>query len=199
MAVTNTTPGGPGGTPQFRVDPNGNVWERRLVSYGPLPNNPMMMGPQYEWVNTGPSRMLTGEFGGSASGAMGGLAGVAGGGGGYPTGDDTAAETAARTSSKENAALRLQAGLKGLRNVMASRGISQSGLFADEAGQLFADSNAEEAATDRDIIGRRATRSAQIADRNFNANTQLEIARMNAASNERNRVSNLLLQFGMRY
>jgi hypothetical protein len=180
--------------PNWKVSPTGEISQEYEGSWGggtewnPTGKNAITDNPMYS--------QLTG-----AGGAGAGLAAVAGGGGGgyAPSAEDNSAETAARTQSKENAGLRLQAGLKGLKNVMAGRGISKSGLFANQAEQLFAGSNAEEADTDREIIQQRAARSAQVSDRNFDANTQLQIASMNQAAAERGRIQNLLLQFGMRY
>ena len=177
------------GIPQWKVSPTGQVYQAYSTQSG---------GSAQGWNDTGQNAFSALQ--GVASGSMSGSGGAGGAGGGYsPSADDEAAETAARTASKENAALRLQAGLRGLKNVYSQRGISQSGLFADEAAGLFADSNAEEAGTDRDIIQRRSQRAASVADRNFNANTQLQIAQMQQAAAERSRITNLLMQFGMRY
>ncbi len=181
----------------------------------------------------------TGTPGGGAGGGVGALESIAGGSGGSgggggtagvaaptaaaptiasgPSTDDLAAEQGARTASKENAGLRLRAGLRGLHGVMAARGIAGSGAEAAGTADLFAGSNMEEANTDRAIISARAKRAGEIADRNAaNATTQagyanqasiagagnatsLQIAQMNAAAADRNRISNLLLQFGMSY
>jgi hypothetical protein len=164
-----------------------------------------------------------GGTGSPAVSALGSIASGSGGGGGGgvagvaapmiasgPSADDLSAEQGARTASKENAGLRLRSGLRGLHGVMAARGIAGSGVEAQGTADLFANSNTEEANTDRAIISARAKRAGEIADRNSAAGvttgianagnqTQLQIAQMNAAAAERSRISNLLLQFGMNY
>lgn len=105
--------------------------------------------------------------GGGGSGGGGGFGAGGGAGGGMSLADQ--ADQAAMTTAKEQGGERLAASLKGLHGLMAERGITGSGIEAANTRGLVGGNLQDMATTQRGLIQNRATRAAQVADRNFAA------------------------------
>lgn len=112
--------------------------------------------------------------------------GAPGGGGADLT---SAAEAAALTSAKERSGERLSSSLRGLREMMAERGIGGSGIEAANTRGLVGGALQDMNDTERGIIQGRVGRAQQVEDRNF--------AAQQAANQQRIQV--LLSLYGMAY
>lgn len=114
-------------------------------------------------------------------------------------GDESEAERAALTQAKERRGSRLQSGLKSLDALMASRGLSGSGIHGERLGELAGENEAQAAQTDRDLIFSRTGRARDVADTEYGANAAYQSNLGNFRLQARNQLQSLLSLYGMRY
>lgn len=120
---------------------------------------------------------------------------------------DMAAENAAYGAAKERTGAALQSALKGLKGVMAARGISGSGIEGGETRQLFESGLSDLAGTDRQLAEQRASRAftagqsdvdRMINTQEFNASLTANQTRANQEAAAQ-RLSQLLSVYGNLY
>lgn len=110
--------------------------------------------------------------------------------------EELAAENASYGRAKERTGLAMQGALKGLRGVMASRGIGGSGIEASETGKVFSGGLGELADTDRQMAEQGATRAFTAGQAGLD---RAEKAREYDQDAQARRLSQLISAYGSMY